>query len=485
MVRPAHLTPRTMPDTNLSVTNSSCSQPTCDDLLRPEYFDWADECEESLYSTAPPPPSSPLSNMAESIPSFDDLAESDIYPSSRPFSRQDYHGGQEALEPIDEEDDEYESDDESDMYEEQEFTMLTPATSTSPCSDDTLVDEVAMTDSQTTRMEADYEFGWRRFETSIDHNIHHYNFWGQPVYQRSSTPPSHSLAVIMSGPKSPRMQRSLRVMSTLSRAFQFVDPVIFDLDGTTPTVLHQRGFDLQRAATGCVSPFYTPHGSWIHDNSEEMADHVCDNGDMKTYMSEDVVVGNGFIGRRVILSREDWANIRDEKMAASEFRGRPRKITWQPKPSPLRQSETCELNSPEIEANVTELQDQLSDGHSLEGQNSLDGHSLGGDTEAIEYAGESSVPDTNQPVDQEGASSSVSKTNTKSGKQRRHRQRQQRRQHRQRLTRPLPEKAYDISRDPNIYFSFPEPETSDDPRGTRLKRGIKRAWKKFTSSLGV
>lgn len=447
--------------------------PTMDnDWLQPEDFDWAEDVEDDLLKKSQPPCPTSIASNGASVARVDDSrahGSNEIYPQNSGLSPKDKfnNNGDQCLESIEEEV-EYESDDTfGPFYEEEEFEMLTPATSQGPLPAE--VDPQAIENFQLAFSEVEAEFSWRDCHTHMDPSIHHYNFLGQSVYEASATPPAQSLAIIMSGPKAPEAREDLRVQSILTRANMFVDPVILNLDGIDESILHQRGFALQRAATGRASTFYTPHGSWMGDNSEQTAFNVCDTGDVYTYVSDDVAVGNGFIGRGCIASREDWFRMRDERMSPVGHGGLPRKMTWSPKPSPLRESTTL-VDSTKSEPTVEDSQphaDHQQSAGSSRSQTELPileaahGELRTDNNEEYQTFGSSNQPNT--------IIEAPKKTHRWKSKRKK---RQLQRQHPAFISR---REGPDESVDSGTYFSFPEPSFSTGKKW-RFCRILQQIW---------
>ncbi|KAJ5266050.1 hypothetical protein N7524_007068 [Penicillium chrysogenum] len=187
-------------------------------------------------------------------------------------------------------------------------------------------------------------FADRQAWIEADEEIHHFNWMGLRVYTHSSTSPSESLAIIFAKPKSLQGSAMWRVHSVLNRAVCFIDPVLVVLDDTDESLLELRGSELVRASTGCVFKFYSPHGSWLEDPNDSSEGTTTDFGNARTYEAADLVIGNGFVESAAIPSVCQWAEARHK---ACDVHGiqRPRRMTWERKPSPLRH---CETISPEI-----------------------------------------------------------------------------------------------------------------------------------------
>lgn len=192
-----------------------------------------------------------------------------------------------------------------------------------------------------TRAQVNQEFAWRDYSTHIDPEIHHFNWLGNPVYERSQTPPAVSLLYLLSAQKIPQPGDELKWQSILSRATTYVDPVLVYLSGGW-TDLQTKGEDLVRFATGRTFKFYSPHGRWTNDEGERTDTTTIDDGDVSAYTAPNLATGNGFAEICPIRSRMQWAAARDQGFAASRafhtnlFRSRVRDRTY--KSSPLRSS---------------------------------------------------------------------------------------------------------------------------------------------------
>ncbi|PGH05525.1 hypothetical protein GX51_02863 [Blastomyces parvus] len=94
-------------------------------------------------------------------------------------------------------------------------------------------------------------------------NIHHFNWFGGAVMERSYTPPEVSLFVIASPPKPLHLERLLRQPVTLRQAMKFVDPILYC--GCWNDLKNYSGQELFKAITGKAFRFYTSAGTWQHD----------------------------------------------------------------------------------------------------------------------------------------------------------------------------------------------------------------------------
>ncbi|MCJ1401771.1 hypothetical protein MMC11_004988 [Xylographa trunciseda] len=106
--------------------------------------------------------------------------------------------------------------------------------------------------------------------------IHHLNFQGKTVYQKSATPPTTSYWLAMSEGLAERddWNGSLRRTVLSYTAAEWVDPFAFTGD-QHPTKLG--GSLLQEAATGLVEKVYLPYGLWQKEQCGPDEDHPRDS----------------------------------------------------------------------------------------------------------------------------------------------------------------------------------------------------------------
>ncbi|KAJ5671301.1 hypothetical protein N7507_000428 [Penicillium longicatenatum] len=197
--------------------------------------------------------------------------------------------------------------------------------------------------------QVDNEFGWQE---EVNHQVgpvHHFNWSGKAVFERSGTLPEESLAIIRAWPKVPKHKDDpdYRVQAILWNANNFLDPVVLTLDDVDRSVLELHGSALIHAAKGHVSKHYTGRGWWLTDDKEEMLDSSLDVGDVEGYLEPNVVVGNGFAEVSILPTREEHATIANNMItwAAAEANERPywqkyRKLYFEPTRSPLHQVAT-------------------------------------------------------------------------------------------------------------------------------------------------
>ncbi|KAJ5356363.1 hypothetical protein N7517_010972 [Penicillium concentricum] len=195
------------------------------------------------------------------------------------------------------------------------------------------------------QQDVDIIFSDRQAWVEVDEEIHHFNWLGVRVYTHCATSPSDSLAIILANPKSPQGGASLRIQLLLSRAAQYIDPVLVLLDDTDDSLFDLRGSELVRASTGRAFKFYSPHGRWLEDPKDTSEETTTDFGNVRTYDASDVAIGNGFVESSAIRSVSQWSEARYEACDDSGEGLHPRRMTWERKPSPLSQ---CESILPEI-----------------------------------------------------------------------------------------------------------------------------------------
>ncbi|KAJ5116675.1 hypothetical protein N7456_001023 [Penicillium angulare] len=144
----------------------------------------------------------------------------------------------------------------------------------------------------------DLEYASRDRFSKMDLRVHHYNFYGNAVYEKSGTPPAESLAIILSRLKQPKpvISSSYLVRSLLNCAKLFLDPVITTLNEDT---LKLRGNKLVLAASDNVHKCYSPHGTWtVEDNSGESI-ATCPE-DPEAYMRSFSFIASGFMNSPTI-----------------------------------------------------------------------------------------------------------------------------------------------------------------------------------------
>lgn len=177
----------------------------------------------------------------------------------------------------------------------------------------------------------DNVYVWRSYRVEYDSTIHHFNWLGQPVWQRSTTAPADSLVFIQGKPKTAWSLGDYRVQSILNRAMHFVDPVVAILDDRDASLLNLKGTALAQAAIGRVYRLYSPHGQWMTDEAEETEETILDHGDSRFHTSSTLAIGSGYIVHGSIRTPSAW--FKDAALNAEA--SHPRKLHWKPMPSRL------------------------------------------------------------------------------------------------------------------------------------------------------
>ncbi|PGH29808.1 hypothetical protein GX50_07447 [[Emmonsia] crescens] len=129
-------------------------------------------------------------------------------------------------------------------------------------------------------------------------NIHHFNWLGDAVMERSHTTPEVSLFVIVSPPKPFFSERLMREAVTLRQAMKFVDPILY-YGGLEDLALS--GQELLKTITGQAFQFYTQAGTWQHDTPDtpdtpdtDIREPIVDRSSPLLYASEPWLPLNGW-----------------------------------------------------------------------------------------------------------------------------------------------------------------------------------------------
>lgn len=242
-----------------------------DDLLKPENFNWADEDEEEFSSEE----AISLSKVEnDESPIRVKIPDGPLIVDSSRRLGQGYVAQQESR-----------------IYEEGPFARL----------------DVADLSDQVIQDDIDAEFRHREemvaWTSTTDWQIHHFNWYGQAVYEYSDTPPAVSLWYIASQPKVPLPSDEMRVQSILSRATRFIDPVVYF--GHDWRDLQRRGQELIRAVTGDVFKCYTLHGTWKNDERHFDGETRMDEGVKEGYGAPNYVIANGFSTHPAVMNRSE------------------------------------------------------------------------------------------------------------------------------------------------------------------------------------
>ncbi|KAJ5925325.1 hypothetical protein N7454_007964 [Penicillium verhagenii] len=154
----------------------------------------------------------------------------------------------------------------------------------------------------------DVELRWQD-ETYNDWlDVHHFNWWGQPVFHPSPSLPEESLAVLHATPKSFDDDNDLAKWVLLKNAQKGLDPVLVDCGDQKAynDLMALRGSALQHAAKGRVWRAYSEYGSWANDSEEENELNAPDFADITLNLNPGVTVINGFLQHGYLRSRRGY-----------------------------------------------------------------------------------------------------------------------------------------------------------------------------------
>lgn len=144
----------------------------------------------------------------------------------------------------------------------------------------------------------------REAQTEKYPRIHHYCWYGRPVFHSVRTPPEESLAVIHAEPKYPSGSAKYRITSILNRAMKLVEPVIVNIDRFDYDLWDQSGSDLIKSVNGRVRKLYSPHGQWMKIGlGNDFA--IVDLTETERWDSSKVLFGNGLYDNDPIPTWDD------------------------------------------------------------------------------------------------------------------------------------------------------------------------------------
>lgn len=401
------------------------------DILRREHFDWAEDVEDELSSSA-------AEITSQSLPVEDPYEPYELDNTSWSEGSDDsyyshYNEAEASLEAL------YSSGYDTPLTingEEEEFDAY----------------DERSDPSAVMRGNVNNEFAFRNFYVAAEDSefrAHHFNWMGCPVYQHSSTPPAVSLAFMLADPKIPRPSDEFRMQAILGCGTTFIDPVMVHIDEVGEELFQLRGSELVRACAGRVLKYYTAHGQWVTDTREETGQTTLDDGSFLDYVAPGLAIGNGFVDTSPIRSRAEWKQCQED-LARSRVFSTGKLRGWKPNPSPLRVSMTiADLEAEEATAKESPTTfDQI----------------LQNVSQSMEKPDEplaTEEPDARNEGNPESSSSKTSQR--KSAKKRRgpllHVKRRRPAPASAPAPAPTPEQPPpDSSKDPNFYFSFPGPE---------------------------
>ncbi|GAD94090.1 predicted protein [Paecilomyces variotii No. 5] len=260
-----------------SQQGSAMDRERIDALLKPEHFNWADEDDYDDPSEEVQPPSQMRENEEQT--SIDMTSGPLIIDSSR-IRCQTPEPGQEPQ-----------------VHREDIIDSS---------------QDVEASEEQMLRENVQAEFGYRdqtaAWASMAGCDIHHFNWFGEAVFEYCDTPPAVSLWYIMSEPKVSPLYDEMRVQSILCRALKCIDPVVYY--GRDWRDLRRRGQDFIRAVTGSVFKCYTLHGTWRSDERHFGEGTRMDEGAMESYGADEYVTANGFTMHPAVMNRTERLNAR-------------------------------------------------------------------------------------------------------------------------------------------------------------------------------
>lgn len=104
------------------------------------------------------------------------------------------------------------------------------------------------------------EYRKREEFDEIDPKIHHWNWLGYPVYERTLTPPADSLAFLQTTPKAPMRTKRYRIRAIMNNAMELIDPVVVKLEKATKgfcLCTDQSLYKHARAGLGTIFPTWS------------------------------------------------------------------------------------------------------------------------------------------------------------------------------------------------------------------------------------
>ncbi|EEH49414.1 uncharacterized protein PADG_05493 [Paracoccidioides brasiliensis Pb18] len=192
--------------------------------------------------------------------------------------------------------------------------------------------QFAMDQSYHCYSEAKNEVYWQICQTYDYPDIHHFNWLGERVMERSYTSPEVSLFIILSAPKAYFAKHTGRQAVTLRQAMKFVDPVLFSGNWDD---LKLTGENLMKAITGRTFRFYTDMGTWLNDELDaDMQTAVIDESSPCLYASKPWLPLNGWVETHYAYTRWEYGTEANRLADAVPSRRHGRQ---QSRSSPLRQ----------------------------------------------------------------------------------------------------------------------------------------------------
>ncbi|KLJ10292.1 hypothetical protein EMPG_14326 [Blastomyces silverae] len=282
-------------------SSSSVSEPS-DSLLKPETFNWADDVENSIQQEEEDHKNASKffvvgsleqSNPSGSSASLNDHIDSETLQQGSRLQDIDIH-----------------------LDNTTQYLALAPA----KCQMELVSSEAVEEMTRQTDLIKEYP------------NIHHFNWLGHAVMERSYTSPEVSLFVIVSPPKPLSSEHLMRQAVTLWQAMKFVDPILYRGCWKDLTFSGQMLF---KAITGQAFQFYTPAGTWQHDTHDpDFQEPIVDPLDPHFYASETGILLNGWLSVHFARTREEYL---DQADILSEPKSKERRERQPFRRSPLQQ----------------------------------------------------------------------------------------------------------------------------------------------------
>ncbi|KAF7513045.1 hypothetical protein GJ744_011311 [Endocarpon pusillum] len=177
---------------------------------------------------------------------------------------------------------------------------------------------------------------WERQSSRFLENkkIHHFNFLGEGVTHKTTTPPAVSLLVAVTGAKAGFASQwgsseteipDPHGYAMMRNAMRHIDPVIYR---GSAEILYLRGSRLREAAMGLCENFYSQHGNWWSDTYGEQEDRPeLDGMNILKYESQIFPV-NGWFQNSSIMDRWDLC-ANSEKLANEKLHETQKKLKRQ------------------------------------------------------------------------------------------------------------------------------------------------------------
>jgi hypothetical protein len=167
----------------------------------------------------------------------------------------------------------------------------------------------------------DIEYNNQRSLLCQDPEIHHFNWLGQGVLARTSTPAAVSLAVaLMPAPARIIDGEDLRGQTIIREAMLTIDPVIYY--GDINELKHLKGERLREAVIGPTAPYYTPFGWWKDDMYGEGDERpLQDELDLTRYIEGTTVV-NGWLENAAPTRQNFWDDAKESYYCKLDARRR-------------------------------------------------------------------------------------------------------------------------------------------------------------------